>query len=116
MFTVNVQQTTSQLLDGSVAGILGLAFQSLASTKALPFWQALQNNNQLSSPEMSFWLTRFVNDNQAKNEEPGGVLTLGGTNSSLFKGDIQFLNMPSSTTPSFWLLEMSGAYYLYLLK
>jgi cathepsin D len=107
---VNVQQTTNALLDGSVAGIMGLAFQGLASTKAVPFWQALLNNNQLSSPEMSFWLTRFVNDNDAKAEEPGGVLTLGGRNTSLFTGDVQFLNMPSGVTPSFWLLEMSSAY------
>jgi len=57
---------------------------------------------------MSFWLTRFVNDDEAKSEEPGGVLTLGGTNSSLFTGDIEFLDMPSGVTPSFWLLQMSS--------
>ena len=107
---VSVDQTSNALLDGSVAGIMGLAFQSLASTKALPFWQALVNNNSWTSPEMSFWLTRFINDNNAQSEEPGGVLTLGGTNSSLFTGDIQFLNMPSDVTESFWLLQMSSAY------
>lgn len=105
-----MQQTTNALLDGSVAGIMGLAFQGLASTKAVPFWQALLKNNLLSSPEMSFWLTRFVNDNNAKAEEPGGTLTLGGTNSSLFTGDIQFLDMPSGVTQTFWLLEMSSSY------
>lgn len=105
---LNVQQTSNSLLDGSVAGIMGLAFQSLASTKALPFWQALANNNQWTSPDMSFWLTRFLNDNNARAEEPGGVLTLGGTNSSLFTGDIQFLDMPSGVSQSFWLLQMSS--------
>jgi cathepsin D len=87
---------------------MGLAFQSLASTKSLPFWQALTNNNMWSSPEMSFWLARFNNDTNAQAEEPGGVLTLGGTNSSLFTGDIQFVDMPSDVTQSFWLLQMSG--------
>lgn len=105
---LNVQQTTNSLLGGSVAGIMGLAFQSLASTKALPFWQALVNNNMWTSPEMSFWLTRFLDDPTVQAEEPGGVLTLGGTNSSLFTGDIQFLNMPSDVTQSFWLLQMSS--------
>lgn len=89
---------------------MGLAFQSLASTKALPFWQALVNNNQWASPEMSFWLTRFIDDTSATTNEPGGDLTLGGTNSSLYTGDIQFLNMPSGVTQSFWLLEMSSAH------
>ena len=107
---VDVQQTTNSLLSGTVAGIMGLAFQALASTKALPFWQALANNGMWASPEMSFWLTRFVNDPTAQVEEPGGIMTLGGTNTSLYTGDIQFINMPSDVTQSFWLLQMSSAY------
>jgi len=105
---LDVQQTTNSLLSGTVAGIMGLAFQALASTKALPFWQALANNGMWASPEMSFWLTRFVNDPTAQVEEPGGIMTLGGTNTSLYTGDIQFINMPSGVTQSFWLLEMSS--------
>lgn len=109
---VNVQQTSSSLLTGTVSGIMGLAFQALASTRALPFWQALDNNGLWTSPEMSFWLTRFVNDPRATPEEPGGILTFGGTNSSLFTGDIQFLNMPSGASQTFWLLQMSSACYI----
>lgn len=87
---------------------MGLAFQAIASTQATPFWQALVSANQWSSPEMSFWLTRFINDNNAASEEPGGTLTLGGTNSSLYTGDIEFLDFPTGVTPSFWLLELSS--------
>ncbi|KII92711.1 hypothetical protein PLICRDRAFT_89263 [Plicaturopsis crispa FD-325 SS-3] len=103
-----VTDITSGLLSGSTSGIMGLAFETIASTQATPFWQALVNGNQWSSPEMGFWLTRFINDNNAQTEEPGGTLTLGGTNSSLFQGDIEFINMPSGVTPSFWLLSMSA--------
>lgn len=56
---------------------------------------------------MSFWLTRFINDNNAASEEPGGTLTLGGTNGSLYTGDIEFLNV-SGPIPSYWLLELSS--------
>ena len=35
-------------------------------------------------------------------------LTLGGTNSSLFKGDIQFNPIPSGFQASFWLQTVSG--------
>ena len=56
---------------------------------------------------MSFWLTRFINDNNAASEEPGGTLTLGGTNSSLYTGDIEFLSV-SGPIPSYWLLELSS--------
>ena len=69
-------------------------------------WQTLAGNGAFSSPEMAFFLTRFINDNSAQEEEPGGALTLGGTNASLFTGDIDFVNIPSGVTPSFWLLPL----------
>ncbi|KAF9482266.1 acid protease [Pholiota conissans] len=101
---LNVDQLTSGLLDGSVSGIMGLAFDTIASTGATPFWQTLASNGQLSSPEMSFWLARS-SDAQTQ-DVPGGVFTLGGTNSSLFSGNIEFLDLTG--TPSFWLLSMSN--------
>jgi cathepsin D len=107
---LTVDQTTSDLLSGSVSGIMGLAFSSLASTHAVPFWQALLNANQLTSPEMGFWLTRFGDQRSVKEEEPGGVFTLGGTNSTLFTGDIEYLDMPAQDGgQSFWLLNLNSA-------
>jgi cathepsin D len=103
-----VDQTSSGLLDGPVSGIMGLGFQTIASTRAVPFWQALVNANKFAQPLFSFYLTRFSNDTAATDLEPGGVLTLGGTNSSLFTGDIEFINMPAGATPSFWLLSLTG--------
>ncbi|KAJ3733403.1 acid protease [Lentinula guzmanii] len=92
---------TDGLLDGPVSGIMGLAFQSIASTESTPFWQALVNAGDLSIPEMSFWLARESNETV-----PGGVFTLGGSNTSLFSGDIEFLD--TQGTPSFWLLNMNS--------
>lgn len=43
---------------------------------------------------MSFAFTRFINVSDVGVEEPGGVFTLGGTNSSLFTGDIDFVDIP----------------------
>jgi len=103
---LTVDQLTSGLLDDPVSGIMGLAFSTIASTRAIPFWQALANGNQLSTQEMGFWLTR-ANPNSQATEVPGGVFTLGGTNSSLFTGSIDFQNMPVST-PSFWLLSLAS--------
>ena len=100
-----VDRLTDGLLEGSASGLLGLAFPAIASTKSTPFWQAL--GSQLSASEMAFYLTRFNGDSNVKDEEPGGVFTLGGTNSTLFTGDIEFINMPTGT-PTFWLLSMSG--------
>jgi cathepsin D len=104
---LSVESVSDQLLSGSVSGIMGLAFTAIASTGATPFWQGLISNNQLAAPEMAFWLTRF-RDKVFKDEEPGGSFTLGGTNSSLFQGEIEFLPMAGPSPPSFWLLGMSG--------
>ncbi|KAI0663368.1 acid protease [Cubamyces menziesii] len=115
-FTVNPQtfllaeQMTSGLLDGDVSGIMGLAFEALASTNAVPFWQALANGGQFATPEISFWLARHLDDVNPPDEQPGGVMTLGGTNSTLFTGDIEFIPLTVTTGgPTFWMLEMTGA-------
>ncbi|KAJ8486927.1 hypothetical protein ONZ51_g4529 [Trametes cubensis] len=114
-FTVNPQtfllaeQMTSGLLDGDVSGIMGLAFEALASTNAVPFWQALANGGQFATPEISFWLARHLDDVNPPDEQPGGVMTLGGTNSTLFTGDIEFIPLTVTTGgPTFWMLEMTG--------
>ena len=104
-YPVSVDQTTNGLLDAPMSGIMGLAFQSIAFTRAVPFWQALVNNNLFAEPQISFWLTRYMN---GSHEEPGGVMTLGGSNASLYTGEIQFLDMPSSVQPSYWLLQLSS--------
>ncbi|KAH8980926.1 acid protease, partial [Lactarius hatsudake] len=106
---VAVTDTTSGLIDGALAGIMGLAFQGIASTDALPFWQALVNDNLFTNPEFSFFITRFVDDASAKDEEPGGVLTLGGINTTLYQGDIDFRNFTSPVKGgSFWLQTVTG--------
>ncbi|CAL1706109.1 unnamed protein product [Somion occarium] len=102
-------QLSSGLLDGVASGIMGLAFEALASTESTPFWQGLLQGSQLATPEMSFWLTRELDNRNARENEFGGEFTLGGTNSSLFTGDIEFINLPSTSQQTFWLLSMTGA-------
>ena len=55
-----VNQMTVDLTSGTVNGILGLAFQSLANSGASPWWQTIQKGSQWDEPVMSFYLTRFV--------------------------------------------------------
>jgi cathepsin D len=103
---LSVDAMSSGLTTAPVSGLMGLAFESLANTGATPFWQALTNDNQLSSPEMSFWLARDPDPTSASTLASGGVFTLGGTNSSLFSGNIEFIDLAS--TPSFWQLSLSS--------
>jgi cathepsin D len=114
-FTVNpqtfvaVDELSSGLVDGELNGIMGLAFEGIANTQAVPFWQAIINDNLLTNPEFSFFITRFVNNQNAKPEEPGGVLTMGGTNSTLYQGNIDYQSFtPGAGGGTFWLQTISG--------
>ena len=99
---------TRGLVNPPVSGLIGLAFGRLASTNTTPFWEALANNNQLDSQEMSFWLARDLNPATETSLAFGGVFTLGGTNSTLFTGSIEYYDLV--TKPSFWLLSLSSKY------
>ncbi|KAG1772615.1 aspartic peptidase domain-containing protein [Suillus placidus] len=100
-----VSATTSGLLNGGLSGIMGLGFNTISALSATPFWQALYSAGQLSQPLFSFYLERYI-DQSAMSTAPGGTLTLGGTNSSLYQGSIEYLNLAGS--PSYWLLSVSS--------
>ena len=103
-----VTDITANFLVAPVSGLMGLGFEAIAESRSTPFWEALAQGSALQTAEMSFFLTRFVDDPNAAAEEPGGAFTLGGTNSSLFTGDVDFVDIPSGVTPSFWLLPLQG--------
>ena len=87
---------------------MGLAFTALAQSGATAFWQALINTNQLSAPEMAIYVSRSSESSTV--DVAGGTFTLGGTNSELFTGDIEFLDMPATSTPTFWTLPLTGRF------
>lgn len=51
---------TANLLTNPVSGLMGLAFNTLSTSKATPFWQTLANTNAWDQPLMAFHLTRFA--------------------------------------------------------
>ncbi|KAG1727983.1 hypothetical protein EDB19DRAFT_1642717, partial [Suillus lakei] len=59
-----------------------------------PFWKpSMPTVSHWQNPPFSFYLKHYVNQANRIVTAPGGVLTLGGTNSSLFKGSIECLNL-----------------------
>lgn len=110
---VSATRLTPDIIGGGVSGIMGLAFSTIAITQSTPFWQTLANTGQLSSSDMGFWLKRDTSPSQS-DQTPGGVFTLGGTNSSLFVGDIDFNDIPVST-PTYWLQTVSGKFYIVII-
>ena len=88
---------------------MGMAFATIASSGATPFWETLvQSEGTLNEPLMSFQLTRFIDVKNAQELEPGGTFTIGATNSSLFTGEIDYQPIPSGQE-TYWTQELTGA-------
>ncbi|KAF7970959.1 hypothetical protein HWV62_22548 [Athelia sp. TMB] len=100
-------QVSSGLLDAPVSGLMGMAWNTIASSGATPFWQTLAASGKWDAPLFAFQLTRFLDDSKASAEEPGGVVTLGATNASLYTGAIDYQDIPTGAV-SYWILPVTA--------
>jgi len=111
-FTVPAQEMAvvtdldSDLIVAGVSGLVGLGFQSIASTGALPWWEDLVQQGLWTQPLMSFYFTRFLNVPNAASVEVGGVFTMGGTNTSFYTGQVDFVDLPMGADGGFWMLPV----------
>ncbi|OAX43184.1 aspartic peptidase A1 [Rhizopogon vinicolor AM-OR11-026] len=101
-----VDSVSEGLLTSPVSGLLGLGWSSLATSQQTPFWQTLAASGALDSALFAVQLTRYTNDSNAQTLEPGGVLNMGYTNSSLYTGSIEYIDIPG--TPSYWYLPLDS--------
>ncbi|EGG03971.1 aspartic peptidase A1 [Melampsora larici-populina 98AG31] len=87
-------------------GVLGLAFESIATSHAKPwFYNAMSQNPSLSSPEskmFSFAMGRSASGSYAQSE-----LYIGGQNPSKFKGSFQYAPLISQT---YWQIKLENLY------
>jgi hypothetical protein len=72
-----------------------------------PFWQNLYQAGVLPFPGFAFYLTRFINVTSAAQVEPGGSLTFGYLNSSLYQGEINYVDIPDGME-SYWVIPMTA--------
>lgn len=120
---------SQDLLDGTTSGIIGLGFEQLSTSKSEPIW------SKSGETEFAFYLERASSSSSnggdasggsipgsgtipakrqassasgvssSSDTAPGGYFTLGGTNSSLFQGDINWSNV---ITKGYWLITLGG--------
>lgn len=55
-----VTEVSQGVLSTPVNGLIGLGWQSIASSEAPPFWQTLASKGAWSQPVMGFQLTRYI--------------------------------------------------------
>ncbi|KAJ7767692.1 aspartic peptidase domain-containing protein [Mycena metata] len=83
----------------TASGSLGLGFPPKSPTTNESFWRALLAEQQGASPDLGLWVSRPSN-----LSDQGAVLTLGGTNSTFFTGDVEFLDLSKANS---WALNIS---------
>uniref|UniRef100_A0A1D1Z659 Aspartic-type endopeptidase ctsD n=1 Tax=Anthurium amnicola TaxID=1678845 RepID=A0A1D1Z659_9ARAE len=99
--TFGLTTTESQEFAGSeFDGILGMALDQLSSQGAVTPFSSLVKQGVVQQPLFGFFLGREKDNTQ-------GQLTLGGTDNSLFKGDISFNKLVSNQ--GFWEIAMDDA-------
>ncbi|KAI9573773.1 aspartic peptidase domain-containing protein [Boletus coccyginus] len=101
-----VDSVSSGLLTAPVSGLLGLGWQGISSSGEMPFWQTLASSGAMDSALFAVQLRRYSNASNPSQLEPGGELTIGYTNSSLFTGSIDYINL--SGNPAYWLLPFAS--------
>ncbi|KAG6374669.1 aspartic peptidase domain-containing protein [Boletus reticuloceps] len=101
-----VDEVTANLLSAPVSGLLGLAWGAIAASGQTPFWQTLASSGAMDSALFAVQLRRYSNASNPNALEPGGQISLGYTNSSLYTGSIDYVDI--SGTPSYWLLTLQS--------
>ncbi|KAI5479913.1 ATP-dependent rna helicase dbp2 [Pseudohyphozyma bogoriensis] len=89
-------------------GLLGLAWKTIASTRAMPFVQGLWKAGVLDQPVFSFAFRNLDHQDvpRATDVVSGGIMTIGSVNASYHKGQINYVSLCDSG--SYWSIPLDG--------
>ncbi|KAG8946601.1 Type I transmembrane sorting receptor [Tulasnella sp. 408] len=90
--------------DGPNAGLMGLAFPTIAQTGATPWFMALANQGLLASNVVSFYLSRQGAD--------GSELCVGCIDTAKFTGEPEYFPLtPGNSSQKYWDIATQGFTY-----
>ncbi|GAA5849920.1 hypothetical protein JCM3766R1_001918 [Sporobolomyces carnicolor] len=85
--------TLNNIVDGELSGILGLGFQTIASSGATPLVQALAQDGKLPEEVFGFAFETHTFTIASSPTAPGGTLTIGGVDTSAYSGSINWISI-----------------------
>ncbi len=99
---------SDDLLNGNISGLFGLGWEALAASGVVPWWENLYVAGVLPFPGFAFSLSRFSNVTTASLIEPGGALTFGYLNESVYDPTtLAFVDIPDGLE-SYWVIPMDA--------
>jgi hypothetical protein len=101
-----INQMTKKLIATSVSGIMGLSFPVLAYSKAVPWWVSLVNSGVWNEKLFAFYMRRWRDVPGASSVADGGMATFGYLDSSLYSGDVTYLNVDANA--QYWQIPMDS--------
>ncbi|KAJ7482701.1 aspartyl protease [Mycena latifolia] len=104
---LTADKLSANIVEWGNSGILGLAYQQTTQGPSLPMSLFLDAQGEVATAEMSFWLNR-LHTAQWEENPVGGAFTYGGTNTSLYQGEIEFLPTTGPSNASSWNLDVTG--------
>lgn len=103
-----INKMSDNLMSISVNGIMGLAFQRLAYSGATPWWSELAKTSVWKEKLFAFQMKRYRGVEGASNaESDGGLATFGYLDSSLYTGDVTYVDIQGSD-PQYWQIKLGG--------
>ncbi|GAA5918358.1 hypothetical protein JCM1841_002187 [Sporobolomyces salmonicolor] len=98
--------TLDNIVDGTISGILGLGWSTIASSGATPLVQALAQANKLPEEVFGFAFETHTFTTASSPTAPGGTLTIGGVDTSLYSGSINWVNIVQPA--GYWAIPLGG--------
>lgn len=83
---------------------MGLGFRPLAASGATPLVQSLAQGGNLPQQIFSFALRTYSTIEQFYDQQDGGIMTVGGVNSSYFTGNINWI--PIDQPATYWKIPL----------
>ncbi|PKI82587.1 cathepsin D [Malassezia vespertilionis] len=93
------------------SGLMGMGFESLASSRSTPFWEVLAMRGALKDPLFSFQLATNQDARRVNEINTGGLFTLGALDNNQFQGDINWVPLLKQYGPKgigYWGIRLDS--------
>lgn len=106
-----VHKLAGSTIQPPASGLMGLGFESLASSEGTPFWEVVAMQGKVKDPVFTFQLASTRAKDMGKKVVPGGIFSMGVLDHQQFSGDITWVKLAKgygSRGVGYWAIVMDA--------